>query len=123
MNPTQLLGIPYKYNSSTMFGCDCYGLVRLYYDFIFHVQLPKLDYDESTEIQTVKRELKSWIWIKTRTKETGNVMIFNQNGNTHLGICLDEHSMLTTMRKTGSVIIKFKYWIGKLEHMVRYKYV
>lgn len=106
------IGIPFVLGGREYTGCDCYGLVRLFYEDYFNIILPKYDLYkqfDSILLYTLIDCNKSLLDFEQIDKpEFGDVGLYNFYGNpTHLTIYIGNDKILHIMRGTDSVIEKY----------------
>lgn len=125
MNSDKFIGIPHKFNGNDYDGCDCIGLVRLFYK----ENEWGLDFWDNGEPVTLENyhSLDSWTrllrYLKKHFKETKNideleygaVVMFNINSDLHLGVYIGNGDMLSMQipsieGRTRSTIYRKKIW-------------
>jgi cell wall-associated NlpC family hydrolase len=112
---TKYIGIPYIEKGRTLKGCDCYGLVKLYYKNELGISIP----DSNTCAKTPRRTLAVYLeqisknWEETTAQKNAVVaMCLNVNHPkmvTHFGVMIDENTMLHTYENTNSHIISIDH--------------
>jgi len=106
------IGIPYKDKGRTFNGCDCYGLLMLWYKNELSIDIPDVNVSASQPRRSLAKYLeeisKHWKEVKTPTKNCGVAMCLNEEHPslvTHFGVMIDEKRMLHTYENTNSHII------------------
>lgn len=106
-----LIGIPFIEGGRSLKGCDCYGLVKLYYKHILNIDIPdtKIKPNQTKRILiNYLNEIESnWITLDKPTKD--NVVAFTYNPNhpnivTHFGVMISETKVLHCLGKINSHI-------------------
>ena len=123
----KFIGIPYKDYGRDFDGCDCYGLVYLFYKHILHIDLPSFTdiYEHgNTESISVAIRKNLFCWQKVAMPEFGDCILFNLHGNgTHIGIFLSKLSFLHTVafRKISCIErLTHPFWKSRIEGFYRY---
>ena len=136
---SRFVGIKYVPYGRSFDGCDCYGLIYLFYREAYSIELPTYDgcYDlgDADKIrELVNREKQQqtsstsqtgiiWQRINVLQASFGDVLLFHSvNVGYHVGIALNDRRMLHTTQRLGwSVIETFQSpkWIPKLEGTYR----
>jgi cell wall-associated NlpC family hydrolase len=124
---SKYLKIPYLYNGRDFSGCDCYGLVILYFKNELGIDL--IDYKnptkhwneiDNTDIFSSKAENE---FIENNIFAKNNVMLL-LNGNTktpnHVGIILNKDRFLHIV-ETGCHITRIKRWKDKIYKVYRHR--
>lgn len=120
------LRIPFKIRGCDWDGCDCWGLVRLWYQHKLGIILPDesdgysniKDSDEVGEV--VRRNMPEWDRIEQPKKNA--VILFRPGITWHIGILLDESRMLHCSSGKGTTIERFMSprWRTKIEGFYSY---
>ena len=113
----KLIGVPFKLNRKSFFGCDCRGIVWLYYRYIKNIIIPFTD-GKNIFFRNKKKDYKRMINV---LKTFANPIIFSElqegdiillNGLKHigsLGVCIDKYQVLHMDKVVGSCLTKIKY--------------
>jgi len=119
------VGIPFKEKGSDFKGCDCWGLVRLFYKEEYGINLTDftLEYKDTGDPNTVnlfKREQENA--RKTTTPKQGDIMVFFFAGHLHVGIWLNGRKMLHVMERTNAAIERHtrKWWTDRIQGVFTY---
>lgn len=102
MNNVKYLQIPYKYLGRDFKGCDCLGLVQLFYKTEFNLTLPEyINYEEQWYLKDALRITKAYKkmgFVKTKdTPKFGDVLLLRESGYLkHLGVVIDLGCFLHT---------------------------
>lgn len=123
MNINKYIGIPFKKKGFTFDGVDCYGLVWLFYNIEFGMEMPSFDaYDINEDPKEVAKQMDLNIPLlagnRTNTPKIGDVVLFKFRGiPNHLGIYAGNNRVLHVMKGTASVCesISSKRLKGKLD--------
>lgn len=124
------IGIPFKDNGRDFYGCDCYGLVWLFYRDILGIELPKLsdEYDDPSDVHTIQelitRYHQSW---EPSTGQWGDLLVFRgltmSRNSIHLAVLLEPGKMLHTVDGTDSCLDSYEssLWRNRLHGAFHYK--
>ena len=132
MDLKEFIGLPFETWGRTYDGCDCWGLVHLFYRDHLGIDIP--DYIETgfTDYNKNERELVSSVidagkntWKSVQLNETqyGDVIIFALMGYpVHVGIALNNKDMLHTQEVTNSCIDRYKSfrWQKRITEIYRH---
>ncbi|MCA1809892.1 MAG: NlpC/P60 family protein [Lentisphaerae bacterium] len=126
------IGIPFTSRGRDFSGCDCWGLVALFYRYEFGVSLPALltyrDISDRGGIgRTIAGEKPNWEALNRDTDPLtfGDVIVMNIRARqTHVGIYISRGKILHTLENVGSFIAKLNTspWFspGRIEGVYRY---
>jgi len=97
-------GLQYKPMACGWNGCNCFGLVRLFYENERGILLPALEGEE-----TDAGNIAGWFgkeiaraWAPVQTAEWSDCAVFNRGGNhRHVGIMIDIDNMLHIEKGAG----------------------
>lgn len=112
---TSLTQIPFIEGGRDENGCDCWGLVVVFYDKIFNKQLPfygNVYYKNKENYNKTCSDINDIVDNEGLLKETtnpkfGDIVILNVFGRPlHIGIIIDNTRIIHTGRNTGVVIEK-----------------
>ena len=108
----QWIGIPWVRVGDSFDGCDCWGLVRLFYRDRLGIELPSL-----TEFDAMRG-----IWTRTATPEYGNILLFRRSNGPHVGIVVNECDMLHVDESIDSRIEQYRglLWKHRLKTVYQY---
>lgn len=101
------LNIPYRKGGRNFSGCDCLGLVQLFYQGEYGVELPAFtEYEASGEISPLADPAHlaaAWGFEKTSEVFTGYVaLLVDEHRQKHLGIMLgSEYYLHTSLNGTA----------------------
>ena len=117
----RFIGIPWKEGGCSFDGCDCYGLVRLWYmatkglDIGFHMNGIE-GYMKTTNLQ--------WTEVEKGNEREGDVIVCEENGGLHCMLVIRKGSALHIRRGKSSVIERYEWerwkpkaWIYRLVSM------
>lgn len=131
---SKYVGIPHRFNKAGFDGCDCLGLVRLFYKE--HGYSPSF-YDEFEVTKENYNSQSAWTHLykyleKHFDKETdpsklkvGDIVIFSVLGDIHFGIIADENGRLLAGQipaeegKSQSTIYRKSWWLPHQRAMYR----
>lgn len=113
---TSLTQIPFVEGGRDDKGCDCWGLVVVFYKNIFNINLPfygnvfyenEKNYDTTCdEIENIKNT--DALFKQIEKPEFGDIIMLRVMGRPlHIGVVLDNKKMIHTNTKSGVVIEKF----------------
>lgn len=100
-----------------MHGCDCWGLVILYYHEVFGFDLPKFEEvlynspkDYAITVERIEKEKdKMGMFEEQNIPQEGDIILMNARGRPlHMGIVLSNTEMLHTDKHHGVVIEPYK---------------
>lgn len=106
----QYIGIPYVEGGRDYEGADCWGLVRLYYQTEYGIELPGLDgryrVHDSQEVADLVDEIKPTISATpVEWPQQGDVVVIKFRGYPmHTGIFIPGNRVLHTLSGTESVL-------------------
>lgn len=123
------LNIPFKHLGRDFAGCDCFGLVQLFYNQEFNLKLPEYaDYQESWHLLDAKLILKLYTKFGfTRIKDSeykfGDVLILNENNYPkHLGIVIGGGNFIHTLQNGTACHSYLNYqYFNKIHSAYRHK--
>ena len=128
MNNIKYLQIPHLHLGRDFKGCDCLGLVRLFYLTEFNISLPDYtDYEENWHLKDALRITKNYKKCGfTRVKDFpvyGDVLLLNESGYPkHLGICTGNGNFLhTTDSGTCCHSYKMGMYFQSIHSVYRFK--
>jgi cell wall-associated NlpC family hydrolase len=128
MDVIKYLQMPYEHMGRTPMGTDCFGLIRMFYNYELDIDLPDYTkpYSEKWWLESnYFLDLhKEWGFSKTDTYKLGNILLFynTTHGVGHCGIVLDDSQFLH-MTKTGGGVGNYRYGLWpRLIHSA-YEYV
>lgn len=105
-------GIPFKDKGRDFNGCDCYGLLMLYYKNELGIEISdtNITADQPRRIfaSYLKEVSEHWIEIDKPEKHCGIAMCLNENHPklvTHFAVMIDEKRVLHTINKCDSMIM------------------
>lgn len=113
MNNIKYLQIPHLHLGRDFKGCDCLGLVRLFYKEEFNITLPDYtDYEENWHLKDALLITKSYKKCGfTRVKDSpryGDVLLLRESGYLkHLGVVVKDSCFLHTT-DSGTCCHSFK---------------
>lgn len=129
MNTDKFIGIPHYFGESSFDGCDCIGLVRLFYREHGWSQ----DFDDGLPVDrdtymtaSVWRRLFRYLhknFTEVDDVDYGDVVLFRINDCEHLGVIVDKYGRLLSMTVpeqegvTTSTIYHRSMW-KNVEHKV-----
>lgn len=116
-----MIGVPFVDKGDTLKGCDCFGLVRLYYKDILNRKVfkPQSSAFNSKSVLREFLEETSRNWIQVQEPKINDVVAMAHDPKhpkivQHFGIYLGNGKMLHTLEKVGSHIVRisdYKYYI------------
>lgn len=122
------LSIPHKHLGRDFTGCDCFGLIRLFYQEEFKIQLPDYqDYQQDWHLSDAKYIIRSYSkagFKKVKDQPRyGDVLLLNEAGYPkHLGVVIEGGSFLHTLI-SGTCCHSYmqREYLGKIHSVYRYK--
>jgi hypothetical protein len=126
MSLNKYVGIPFVSGGREYSGCDCWGLVRLYYKNELNIDLPSLN-SEYTEHDTERmEELVAQYkegWTKLEEPELGSLILFKVLGReTHVGIYIGSGKFLHSLEGNASAVqsVNSKEWQKRIVGYFKY---
>lgn len=113
--------IPFKNTGRDWDGCDCYGLVRLYYMEEYGKELPMLlSYSNSNDYKETASVLEeNKIFLEAKQKDTpdiGDIVSMKFRGvPQHVGIYIGHNSVLHITHKKGTVVERLSMLKGHID--------
>lgn len=107
MNPDRFASIPFVAQGRDYDGCDCWGLVRLWYRDMLGIELDSYDGVAVTDARTIKRmiERDRVTWAKVEAPRDHDVVIMlsieNPRIETHLGVVVERRKVMHTTDPIG----------------------
>jgi len=115
----KLIGIPFKLNRKDFDGCDCRGIVCLYYKYVKNIELPFTDgkriffrnrkHDVARIIAVISKIMNP---VSFSELNEGDLVILKNicdKGNGGLGVCINKHQVLHMDQVVGSCLTKLEY--------------
>lgn len=99
--------IPFEEHGRSFSGCDCYGLVKLYYEEELKINLPDFfNYESTTEIEQIEKLISLGKPILNaqplKEPEEGCLVLFKSKGYvSHIGIYIGNNMVLHITPKTN----------------------
>jgi len=111
------VGIPFKLNRRDFFGCDCQGIVWLYYKHIRGFDMPFSDggriffRDKKKDYARMNNGLKTFAKpIPVNDLAAGDIVIIkNHKSIGAIGVCVDKQFILHMDRIIGSCLTRIIY--------------
>ena len=105
---SKYIGIPYLSGGAGFDGCDCWGLVRLFYATEFNVMLPGYtDFSEGREP-----------FIRTDNPKPYDVGLIARDGEilSHCVLLAGRRDLLHCLENTGVVLSRMEPWHHKIKY-------
>lgn len=120
--------IPYKKGACGWDGCNCYGLLRLFYRHEKGIELPALEHEEEKGGEVIAdwiNKIIAQLWEPTESPVFADGVAFDISGRPrHIGIIIDRDWMLHVERGADSCIEKYttpgSQWQNNLIGFFRY---
>ena len=113
MDLSRFIGLPYQHRGSEYTGCDCYGMVRLFYRDVMNIEIP--NYQTMYSNQFHKEECEGVInavcgeWLEVQDIGFGSVLTFNILGAvSHVGVHIGDGDFVHSFNGTNSCIESIK---------------
>lgn len=114
----KLIGIPFKLNHKDFDGCDCRGIVCLYYEYIRNEIFPFTDgkkilfRNPKKDIERMINALKTFSQpISYDSLQEGDVLVLrNTDTRGALGVCINTKQILHMDKIVGSCLTKKEYF-------------
>lgn len=116
-NLDKLIGIPFKLNRKDFKGCDCRGIVWLYYKYTRNIEYPFTD-GERIFFRNAKRDKMRMLKVlntfatpvEDRYLKEGDIVIISNVSNAgSLGVCINDKQILHMDKIVGSCLTKIRY--------------
>ncbi|MGH9887417.1 MAG: C40 family peptidase [bacterium] len=127
MVPLHFIGIPYVSKGRSQAGCDCWGIVFLYYLEVLGIRLPEYadGYSDSAEEEEVAKLVASGRrnWVEVSPPQAGDVVLLRIfKDPVHVGVYLDGHRVLHVRKGTNACIQRLddSFWRSRIEGFYRY---
>jgi cell wall-associated NlpC family hydrolase len=124
----KFIGIPYKDKGSSFEGCDCWGLVWLYYTDVLRLQIPRYGgyaSAESSEIgDYIAERWNQWVSVDPTCIESGDVLALRVGRHAvHCGIHVGHGRMLHVMEGRMSCLerVDLGFWKNAIVRVGRWK--
>lgn len=125
----KFIGIPFVDKGRDLKGCDCFGLVELYYKHILDIEINYMSIpcENSRRIFADFLHHVSKDWVRVEEPEKHCVVALCTNDNhpdmvTHFGIMLDKKRMLHTLKKTESHVVQLENNFFKIKGFYKWRY-
>ena len=106
------IGIPYMFQRASFNGCDCWGLVRLFFSRELEISLPDFGISENTPNQIEEKvlcELNNFDEVPLDRARPYDLLLFNVAGQPiHIGMALDNRFMLHSLQGHNSCVENFR---------------
>lgn len=107
------IGIPYVDKGRTFKGCDCFGLVKLFYRNELNIDVP----DVAITADKPRRIFANFLneisknWVEIDKPEKGCVIAMTANEQhpnlvTHFALVIDDKQVIHTLNKIGSHLVR-----------------
>lgn len=128
----ELQEIPFVEGGRDEQGCDCWGLVMLFYQKAYGFDLPKFEdiyYKSAANYEVTvdgieAEKAKQGLFTPVEEGSEGDVVLLNAKGRPlHMGIVLDSMNMIHTAKLHGVVIESYKgaKWKNRIVGLYRLK--
>lgn len=123
------IGIPYTNKGRSTDGCDCWGLIRLFYKNELGIELPLVDHynnvcDNSDVAESVAIEKPRFEEIDYDDRQMFDIIMFRIcKLPVHTGLMLDNGRMLHTLAGHNSAIERYDSasWNRRIDGVFRWK--
>ena len=125
MDFARYIGVPFVPLGRDMTGCDCWGLVRLFYQNELNIELPSYVYDESFNPEELnelaEKEKAAWAKVPLGEEKVGDVILLRLL-NPHVGIVLKRGTMVHIEKGIDSCVEKYNssLWKKRIRGIYRY---
>lgn len=124
---SRFVGIPFKIGGRDFSGCDCWGLVCLFYENILNVKLDPYEgcYVDAEDLEGIGKilewEQKNWRKICLQSAQFGDVLLLSTRFVCHVGIFLDRARMLHSAPGKDSCIERLSsaIWASRIVGVYR----
>ena len=129
LNIEPYLDIPYVWNGRGFDGCDCYGLVILYFKVELGIEIIDYDHGRLSDSEFTNSEYliehahEQWIQIPFEQAQPNDcVLICNRSEYpNHCGIIVPERRFLHTLHNQGCATSKLSTWRRRVHGIYRHK--
>ncbi len=106
------IGIPYMFQRASFNGCDCWGIVRLFFQKELDVFLPEFSIKSNSPRrieEKVLTELNNFKEVELDEARPHDLLLFNIAGQPiHVGMALDNRFMLHSLQGHNSCVENFR---------------
>ena len=128
MNLPRFVGIPYAVKGRSFDGCDCWGLLYLFYGVELGIVLPEyaLSFADEAELLEARRVIsaeKGSAWQRVEKPIVGDAVLMQTRGDlAHIGVYVGRGLMLHTRSGIDSGLVRLDapYWRQTLEGYYRH---
>lgn len=128
MDTSKYLTIPYKWDGRDWTGCDCYGLIMLFFKEEFGITLHDFyrgNYEDyiSGNYSMIESSHVDWEEIELYELKLGDVVILYGRGGSpsHCGVMIDDSRMMHSCNEHGCSIIRTSRIKNLLHSAYRHK--
>lgn len=112
-DPVKYLSIPYLDRGASFEGCDCWGLVCLYYKNELGIELPHFSNFAAQNTP---------LFNKAEQARIHDVMIISDSGQAgHCGVIISDREFLHTMESAGVHISRIDLWKDRIMSFHRHR--
>lgn len=116
MNLNHYINIPWRNQDPSFQGCRCWGLVQLYYDTEYNIELP--------DVSEIKENLHKWKSVSLEELVTGDILLFRvKRDERHVGIVVSCDMMLHVEEGSTSRLENFRGLKWKHKLLKAYRYI
>ena len=114
----KLIGIPFKLYRKDFSGCDCLGIVQMYYYFVKEKTLPEFKDGKTFRFRNKKQDLERMVTFFNKIAmpvefvnltEGDIVILKNTDSSGALGICINNRQLLHMNLVVGSCLTPLRY--------------
>lgn len=114
IDKNKLIGIPFRLGKSDFTGCDCKGLVYLYFKYIKDMEIPNSD-GKPVLFRNKKKDIPRMEAVLSKIcdevpfdtlDESDIVILKNTNAIGALGVCINKKQLLHMNMSVGSCLTK-----------------
>ncbi len=112
-----LIGVPFKLNRRDFKGCDCRGIVWLYYKHVMNKEIPFTDgkriffRNKNKDFERITNVLKTFTRdVSFKELEEGDIVVLKGLSSFGaLGVCINKEYILHMDKFVGSCLTKTRY--------------
>lgn len=126
----EMVGIPFIDGGSSPSGCDCWGLVQLFYKNVYHIKLPSYPYlsalNKVSVAASISKRQQSAEWLEVKDKQIGHVVLFNIKGRpAHCGVIVDNERFIHCVNHSQTCIepLNSSAWRSRITGYYRWQTV
>jgi len=122
--------IPYRWGGCTFKGCDCYGIILLYFREELGIDLLNYKYKDLTHEDVIDSRMfaenacNEFVKAGLKNIQQYDVVLFRCDGQRfpgHTGVMSGKYKFLHTTKKHGAAVTRLSLWKDKIYGIYRHK--